>query len=55
MDKQNLYSELPESFTTEIGLQVANKLGIAERTFKDFLNQEKLFKRLKRGEYEKKI
>jgi hypothetical protein len=55
MDKQNLYSELPESFTTEIGLQVANKLGIAERTFKDFLNQDKLFKRIKRGEYEKKI
>ena len=55
IDKQKLYYSLPESFTTEQGLKVATELGVAERTFKDFLNQDKLFKRIKRGEYEKKI
>lgn len=55
LDKQNLYSALPDLFTTEKGLQIALELGVAERTFKDFLNQEKLFKRIKRGEYEKKV
>jgi hypothetical protein len=54
-DKQNLYNSLPEVFTTEIGLQIAEGLEIPERTFKYFLNDKQLFTRLSRGEYEKKI
>lgn len=54
-DKQNLYNSLPEVFTTELGLQIAEGLEIPERTFKYFLNDKELFTRLSRGEYEKKI
>ena len=54
-DKQNLYKALPDTFTTEIGLQIAEGLGVAERTFKYFLNEKDLFTRLSRGEYEKRI
>jgi hypothetical protein len=54
-DKQNLYNSLPEVFTTELGLQIAEGLEIPERTFKYFLNEKELFTRLSRGEYEKKI
>jgi hypothetical protein len=54
-DKQTLYKALPETFTTETGLQVAKSLGIAERTFKRFLNENELFKKIIRGEYGKRI
>lgn len=54
-DKQNLYNSLPEGFTTEVGLQIAEGLGIPERTFKYFLTDKELFTKLSRGEYEKKI
>lgn len=54
-DKQALYKTLPDTFTTEIGLQVAESLGVAERTFKRFLIDKELFKRMSRGEYEKLI
>jgi len=55
VDKQNLYIALPETFTTEKGLQTAESLGVAERTYKRFLNEKELFKRKRRGEYEKNI
>lgn len=54
-DKQNLYKALPDTFTTETGLQIAEGLGVAERTFKYFLNEKELFTRISRGEYEKRI
>lgn len=54
-DKQNLYNELPETFTTSEGVEVAESLGIAERTFKYFISNRDLFNNLKRGEYEKRI
>lgn len=54
-DKQALYKALPDTFTTETGLQIAGGLGVAERTFKYFLNEKELFTRISRGEYEKRI
>ena len=54
-DKQNLYKALPDTFTTETGLQIAEGLAVAERTFKYFLNEKELFTRTSRGEYEKRI
>lgn len=55
VDKQALYNALPDTFTTEAGLQIAGAMGIAERTFKYFLKDTDLFVRIKRGEYEKRI
>ena len=55
VDKQNLYKALPDTFTTEKGLQIAERLEFAERTFKNFLNEKELFTRITRGEYEKRI
>lgn len=54
-DKQALYKALPDTFTTETGLQIAEGFGVAERTFKYFLNEKELFTRISRGEYEKRI
>lgn len=54
-DKQTLYKALPDYFTTDTGLQVAESLGIPERTFKRFLNERDLFNNVSRGEYEKRI
>ena len=54
-DKQALYKDLPNTFTTETGLQVAESLGVPERTFKRFLNETDLFKCMSRGKYEKRV
>lgn len=54
-DKQTLYKALPDTFTTKTGLQTAKGLGVVERTFKYFLNEKELFKRISMGEYEKRI
>ncbi len=54
-DKQNLYNALPDTFTTGIGLQIAEGLAVAVRTFKKFLNEKELFIRISRGEYQKRI
>ena len=54
-DKQALYNALPHTFTTEIGLQIAEGLAVAERTFKYFLNEKELFTRIIRGEYQKRF
>jgi hypothetical protein len=54
-DKQALYNALPDTFTTETGLQIAEGLAVAERTFKYFLNEKELFMRISRGEYQKRI
>jgi hypothetical protein len=54
-DKQNLYNTLPGTFTTGLGLELAEKIGIPERTYKRFLNDTDFFTRTTRGEYEKKF
>ena len=54
-DKQNLYKALPESFTTESGLQIAETFNVPARTFKRFLDDRELFEKIKHGEYEKRI
>jgi len=54
-DKQALYNALPDTFTTETGLQIAEGLKVAERTFKRFLNEKELFNWISRGEYGKRI
>ena len=54
-DKQAVYKELPNTFATEIGVQVAQSLGMPERTFKRFLSETDLFKCISRGEYEKRF
>jgi len=53
-DKQRLYSSLPNTFTTVDGVQIAEKLGIPERTFKRFLSEKEFFTCKTWGEYEKK-
>lgn len=52
-EKQTLYNTLPDVFTTEQGCQIAKQRGISERTFKRFLNESDLFKKIRLGEYEK--
>ena len=54
-DKQALYKALPNTFTTETGLQIAEGLEFKKRTFNYFLNEKDLFTRISRGEYEKRI
>ena len=54
-DKQTLYNILPEQFTTSEGVKIAENMGIAERTFKYFINKKDLFNYIKRGEYEKRF
>lgn len=53
-DKQNLYKALPDIFKTSEGVQVAESMGMAERTFKRFLSNKELFDNHTRGEYEKR-
>ena len=52
-DKQSVYKALPNSFTTEIGLEIAKKMGVPERTFKRFLKRQELFNSVKWGQYKK--
>jgi hypothetical protein len=54
-DKRALYNSLPDTFTTEVGLKIAESLGITERTFKRFLSDKSLFNRISWGEYQKII
>jgi hypothetical protein len=53
LPKQNLYNQLPTTFTTEDGLHLALKLGIGERAFFRLLRDRELFKHINHGEYEK--
>jgi hypothetical protein len=54
-DKQDLYEALPNTFTTEAGIKIAESIGIPERTFKRFLNEQDLFTRIRVGNYEKRL
>lgn len=52
-DKQQLFNELEQSFTTGDAMEVGLELGIAERTIKRFLQDTQLFNKAKHGNYEK--
>lgn len=53
---KTLYDLLPETFKTGEGLKIAlNKKLMSERGFKNFLNKEALFVRIKHGEYSKNL
>jgi len=53
--QQDLYDALPESFKTEEGLQLIKQFDVSERGFYRFLKNKELFKRIKKGEYQKCI
>jgi len=54
-NKQKLYLALPNTFTTMEGLKIASEQGVPVRTFKRFLNEQELFNRLSKGQYDKII
>ena len=54
INKQDIYKALPDTFETGNGVIIAEKLGMSERTFKRFLDNEKLFRRVAQGKYEKR-
>lgn len=55
IDKRNLYLNLPDTFSTSEGLQVANKLKFPERNLHRFLLDKTLFRKLSRGYYQKQL
>lgn len=52
-DKKILYDTLPDEFTTGEGLKISKSMHISESTFKRFLNDRMIFKKVKHGTYEK--
>jgi hypothetical protein len=54
-NKKEFYNELPPVFTTEIALNIGLSKGIATRTVKDFLNDQRFFERVTHGNYKKLI
>lgn len=52
-NKRNLLRTLPDCFTTEAALEIAEAQGIPGRTLKRFLTDRRFFSRLSQGEYEK--
>lgn len=53
-DKRKLFDELPVTFTTEKGLQIAETHSIPERTFKRFISNDVYFEKISHGYYQKK-
>lgn len=49
--KKQLYDQLPGGFTTGEGLKLAERIGVPERTFKEFITNETLFTRVQHGKY----
>lgn len=52
--QQLIYEELPRSFATAHGLEIARGIGMGERTFKRWL-QTNAFKKISYGFYEKRF
>jgi hypothetical protein len=50
---QRLYHALPDTFATMEGIEIAESNYVPERSFKRFLNDKMLFKRMSRGIYQK--
>ncbi|MFM7358922.1 MAG: YfjI family protein [Sediminibacterium sp.] len=55
MIKKNIYSELPDEFSTNEGVIIATKYGMPERTFKNWLKSFEYFSHLNHGKYRKII
>lgn len=55
MIKQRVFNALPEEFKTSEGYKIAFANDMANRSFDDFLKDEKLFQKLKKGFYKKVI
>ena len=58
--QKDILEDLPNTFSTREGINKACKIingkpRISERQFKTYLNDQKLFKRLSRGKYEKRL
>ena len=52
-DKKAIYKALPDTFETKKGVEIAESMGMPERSFKRLLNNKELFEKPTRGEYEK--
>lgn len=52
-DKRKLYELLPLCFTRDTGLKIAQSIGLAHATYDRFLADNRFFKKMKIGEYEK--
>jgi hypothetical protein len=52
-DKQQLFNELEQSFTTAEATELGLDLGIVDRTIRRFLQDTQLFKKIKHGIYQK--
>jgi len=53
--QQSFYHALPDLFKTKDAVTIGKNFKVAERTAKRLLNNDKLFLRVKRGEYEKLV
>ena len=53
--QKNIFEKLPQQFKTGEGVMIAKDNSMSERSFKNFLNDEKLFKRIAHGIYDKHI
>lgn len=51
--KRRIYTALPSTFATADGSKIANALGMKDRTYRRWLNDGKLFKRIAHGAYQK--
>ncbi len=52
-DKRDLYHELPEAFTMSEGQEMAEKKGLSQSSAKRFFTNEKYFKKVAHGKYQK--
>ncbi len=55
LDKKRLYDALPKEFATPQGLEIAERMGVPERTFQRFLTDTELFDHICRGSFKKKF
>lgn len=53
--QKNIFDKLPQQFKTGEGVMIAKDNSMSERSFKNFLNDEKLFKKIAHGIYDKHI
>jgi hypothetical protein len=54
-DKQALFNALPDTFTTDEGVRIAESFGINKRTFQRFLTEKEFFDNTSWGKYQKRI
>lgn len=54
-DKRELYEALPQEFTTQEGIAIADSVGMPQRTFEKFLTKREFFNYVRRGQYEKRF